>query len=73
MPDDDARVLFELFDESTGRGSAPAEPAPALPASKTFRAPAPDDCTTHVARNLDHAKFWALVVDALERIGEPEA
>ena len=38
-----------------------------------FRAPAPDDCTTHVARNLDHAKFWALVVDALERIGEPEA
>ena len=37
-----------------------------------FRAPAPDDCTTQVARNLDHAKFWALVVDALERIGDPE-
>ena len=37
-----------------------------------FRAPAPADCTTHVARNLDHAKFWALVVDALERIGDPE-
>ena len=37
-----------------------------------FRAPAPEDCTTHVARNLDHAKFWALVVDALERIGDPE-
>ena len=36
-----------------------------------FRAPAPADCTTHVARNLDHAKFWALVVDALERIGDP--
>jgi purine nucleosidase len=36
-----------------------------------FRAPAPDDCTTFVARNLDHAKFWALVVDALERIGNP--
>lgn len=36
-----------------------------------FRAPAPDDCTTQVARNLDHAKFWALVVDALERIGDP--
>ena len=35
------------------------------------RAPAPDDCTTQVARNLDHAKFWALVVDALERIGDP--
>jgi len=37
-----------------------------------FRAPAPADCTTHVARGLDHAKFWALVVDALERIGDPE-
>lgn len=36
-----------------------------------FRAPAPEDCTTRVAMNLDHAKFWALVVDALERIGEP--
>jgi purine nucleosidase len=33
-----------------------------------FRAPAPDDCTTHIARNLDHPKFWALVVDALERL-----
>ncbi|CAN5276973.1 nucleoside hydrolase [soil metagenome] len=38
-----------------------------------FRAPAPDDCTTQVARKLDHPKFWALVVDALERIGDPEA
>ena len=37
-----------------------------------FRAPAPADCTTHVARNLDHAKFWALIVDALERIGAVE-
>ena len=37
-----------------------------------FRAPAPADCTTHVARGLDHAKFWALVVDAIERIGDPE-
>ncbi len=37
-----------------------------------FRAPAPDDCTTQVAAKLDHAKFWALVVDALERIGSPE-
>ena len=36
-----------------------------------FRAPAPDDCTTQVARQLDHPKFWALVVDALERIGSP--
>lgn len=36
-----------------------------------FRAPAPSDCTTQVARNLDHAKFWGLVVDALERIGDP--
>ena len=33
-----------------------------------FRAPAPADCTTQVAVELDHEKFWALVVDALERI-----
>ena len=36
-----------------------------------FRAPAPPDCTTRVARSLDHGRFWALVVDALERIGDP--
>ncbi len=36
-----------------------------------FRAPAPPHCTTQVARNLDNAKFWGLVVDALERIGDP--
>ncbi|MFJ7751672.1 nucleoside hydrolase [Arthrobacter sp. NPDC097144] len=35
-----------------------------------FRAPAPADCTTSVAVDLDHQKFWDLVVDALERIGE---
>lgn len=33
-----------------------------------FRAPAPEDCTTHIARHLDHPKFWALVVDALRRL-----
>ncbi len=42
MPDDDARVLFELCDESTGRGSAPAEPAAGVPVSKTFRVFAPE-------------------------------
>ncbi|MGD8195644.1 nucleoside hydrolase [Herbiconiux sp. P18] len=36
-----------------------------------FRAPAPDDCTTHVAVDLDHERFWSLIVDALERIGDP--
>ncbi|MBQ1443324.1 MAG: nucleoside hydrolase [Renibacterium sp.] len=35
-----------------------------------FRTPAPEDCRTSVAVELDHARFWALVVDALERIGE---
>jgi purine nucleosidase len=35
-----------------------------------FRSPAPDDCTTHAATGLDHGRFWALVVDALERIGD---
>ena len=32
--------------------------------------PPPDDCTTSVAVELDHQKFWDLIVDALERIGE---
>ncbi|WP_372697549.1 nucleoside hydrolase [Arthrobacter sp. JSM 101049] len=35
-----------------------------------FRAPAPEDCHTSVAVELDHARFWDLVTDALERIGE---
>jgi purine nucleosidase len=34
-----------------------------------FRAAAPVDCTTYAATDLDHARFWALIVDALERIG----
>ena len=38
-----------------------------------FRAPAPDDCTTWAATELDRERFWALVVDALERIGEVQA
>jgi len=36
-----------------------------------FRAPAPTDCNTSVAVDLDHARFWDLVTDALVRIGEP--
>ncbi|WP_066041642.1 uridine-preferring nucleoside hydrolase UriH [Herbiconiux solani] len=36
-----------------------------------FRAPAPADCHTQVAVDLDHEAFWALIVDALERIGDP--
>ncbi|WP_277927269.1 nucleoside hydrolase [Curtobacterium sp. DN_7.5] len=35
-----------------------------------FRAPAPADCRTSAALELDHGRFWDLVVDALERIGE---
>lgn len=35
-----------------------------------FRRPAPEDCTTYAATDLDHARFWALIVDALERIGD---
>lgn len=37
-----------------------------------FRAPAADDCHTSVAVDLDHAGFWNLVIDALERIGDVE-
>lgn len=36
-----------------------------------FRTPAPIDCTTRVATDLDAPRFWNLVVDALRRIGEP--
>ncbi|GAB3565351.1 nucleoside hydrolase [Arthrobacter alkaliphilus] len=36
-----------------------------------FRAPAPADCHTSVAVDLDHEKFWNLVTDAIIRIGEP--
>jgi purine nucleosidase len=35
-----------------------------------LRGPAPPDCHTQVAVTLDHGRFWGLVVDALERIGE---
>ncbi|MEU6996105.1 nucleoside hydrolase [Streptomyces sp. NPDC046465] len=38
-----------------------------------FRAPAPDDCHTQVAVDLDHQRFWDLIVDALERIGDVRA
>ncbi|WAB84078.1 nucleoside hydrolase [Microcella daejeonensis] len=37
-----------------------------------LRGPAPEGCTTRVAMNLDNDRFWALVVDALERIGDVE-
>ena len=36
-----------------------------------LRSPAPADCTTQVALGIDVAKFWALVVDAVQRIGTP--
>jgi len=36
-----------------------------------LRGPAPPDCHTQVAVGLDHARFWDLVLYALERIGEP--
>ncbi|GIG25885.1 nucleoside hydrolase [Cellulomonas denverensis] len=35
-----------------------------------FRSPAPEDCRTSVAVDLDHQRFWDLVTDALVRIGE---
>jgi purine nucleosidase len=36
-----------------------------------LRAPAADDCPTAIALELDRERFWDLVVDALERIGDP--
>jgi purine nucleosidase len=38
-----------------------------------LRSPAPDDCTTQVSLGIDQGRFWDLVVDALERIGDPES
>jgi purine nucleosidase len=37
-----------------------------------FRAPPPPDCHTQVAVTLNQDRFWDLVVDALERIGEAD-
>lgn len=36
-----------------------------------LRGPAPEACPTAIALELDRERFWDLVVDALERIGEP--
>ena len=38
-----------------------------------LRSPAADDCTTQIGIRLDRERFWRLVVDAIERIGEPPA
>ncbi len=38
-----------------------------------LRAPAPADCHTQVAVDLDHSRFWDLILDALQRIGEVES
>lgn len=38
-----------------------------------FRAPAPADCHSYAATELDRERFWNLIADALERIGNPLA
>lgn len=35
-----------------------------------FRGPIPEDCHTWAATRLDHGRFWDLIADALERVGE---
>ena len=35
-----------------------------------FRAPAPADCHTQVAVDLDHRKFWDLVIDAIKAVSK---
>lgn len=35
-----------------------------------FRHPAAEDCHTQVAVDLDHRKFWDLVIDAIKVVGE---
>ena len=36
-----------------------------------FRGPAPPTATPRWRSTLDQARFWDLVVDALDRIGDP--
>lgn len=36
-----------------------------------FRAPAPADCHTQVAVDLDHGRFWDMVVDAIVAVSKP--
>lgn len=38
-----------------------------------LRSPAPADCPTWGATDIDPDRFWDLIIDALERIGEPTA
>ncbi|MFB7222765.1 nucleoside hydrolase [Streptomyces sp. NPDC056227] len=38
-----------------------------------FRSPAPENCNTSVAVDLDRERFWDLVVDAVRNIGEPSS
>jgi purine nucleosidase len=37
-----------------------------------LRGPAPEGTRTKVALELDHARFWALVIDAIRNLGDPE-
>lgn len=37
-----------------------------------FRSPAPENCHTSVAVELDHQRFWGMVIEAIENIGEVE-
>lgn len=37
-----------------------------------LRMPAPKDCKTWAANDIDTTRFWDLVIDALVRIGDPE-
>ena len=38
-----------------------------------LRAEAPEDCRTSAALELDRERFWDLIIDALERVGDPRA
>jgi purine nucleosidase len=37
------------------------------------RRPAPESCTTSIATGLDPERLWGLVLDALTRVGDPDA
>ncbi|OLL71252.1 Inosine-uridine preferring nucleoside hydrolase [Pseudonocardia sp. Ae168_Ps1] len=57
-------VPVPLVVETTGRHTTGMTVA-------DLRGPAPEGCRTYAARDLDHGRFWDLVVGALTRIGDP--
>jgi inosine-uridine nucleoside N-ribohydrolase len=66
-----AHIVFGERWPVTMVGLALATPEVVYRIAALGTAPTPQDCHTQVAVDLDHVRFWDLIIDALERIGEP--